>query len=397
MSSRSIGRGTRLRIALSSVIVGTVALTAACGGSSDGGSASGGGDASQIGIVVAETGPLAGVGKSFLQGATVAANQVNDQDLIGSGGKIELVKKEGSEDPAKTASVVAQLAADPDIIGVACCILSPVAGAAKPIAQKQKLPLVIWGATELGMAEPPYVIRTTTMPHPANEVVATTVAEKKGVKSAVYVVMTDNAGIVSQGDSFKKGLGGAGVEDLGQVGVLSKQNDFTSAAAQVIQKNPDAVVVAATQAEAVGMIAALHDKGYQGQVIAGETIVGTGVFQSQPDALAGVPFPVYYLASEGNELGKQFAADYKDAYGADPDDFAAQGYNAIYTMAMALKDAGESPTRESLTKALDGLTTLDDTIYGTVTFEDGQLNAESSVQIVSYTKPDGAIAPWSGD
>jgi ABC-type branched-subunit amino acid transport system substrate-binding protein len=377
--------------------VTVVALSAGCAKSTTSGSTgSGGGSSARIGIIVAETGPLAGAGRSWLQGATIAANHVNDQGVIGSGRKIELVKKEGSEDPAKSASVAAQLAADKSILGLACCILSPVAGAVKPIAIAQKVPLDIWGATEPNMAQLPYVIRTTTMPQPANEVIGKTVAEKKSLKSAAYSVMTDNAGIVSQAAAFKKGLESAGVSDLGQVGILSKQTDFTSTAAQLIQKNPESIVVAATQSEAVGMIAALHDKGYQGQIITGETVVGTGVFKSQPDALDKVPFPVYYLASAANSQGKKFADDYKKQYGADPDDFAAQGYNAIWTMAVGLKAAGDKPTRESLIKALGELKSVDNTIYGTVTFNGGQLDASAIVKIVSYTKPNGEIQLWNG-
>jgi branched-chain amino acid transport system substrate-binding protein len=233
------------------------------------------------------------------------------------------------------------------------------------------------------------------MPQPANTLIAETVAKKKAIKTVAYNVMTDNAGIVSQGASFKKGLDAAGVKDLGQVGTLGKQTDFTSAAGRLMQKNPDAIVVAATQAEAVGMIATLHDKGYKGQIIAGETILGTGVFKSQPDALENAPFPVYFLASEATGLGKTFVDDYQKKYQAAPDDFAAQGFNAIYTMAMGLKAAGKNPTRESLTKALNALSSLDNTIYGKVTFSGGQLDASSSVKIVHYTKPDGTVAVWN--
>lgn len=397
-SHRPSTRGrSSLRLALAPIVATVVAVSAGCAKSGTSGSAeSGAASSERIGIIVAETGPLAGAGRSWLQGATIATNEINAQNLIGAGRKIELVKKEGSEDPAKSASVAAQLAADKSILGLACCILSPVAGAVKPIAISQKVPLDIWGATEPNMAQLPYVIRTTTMPQPANEVIGKTVAQKKNLKTVAYNVMTDNAGIVSQGASFKKGLDAAGVNDLGQVGTLSKQTDFTSAAAQLIQKNPDGIVVAATQSEAVGMIAALHDKGYKGQIITGETVVGTGVFKSQPDALESVPFPVYFLASAAEGQGKKYAEDYKKQYGADPDDFSAQGFNAIWTMALGLKAAGDKPTRESLTKALGNLKSVDNTIYGTVTFNGGQLDASSGVKIVHYTKPNGEIQLWNG-
>lgn len=384
---------TRHRLVVAALLAGAVGITSACA-SGSASTASSDGPVPKIGVIVAETGPLAGAGRSFYYGAKIAAKQINEQDLV-AGQKVELVSKEGSEDPAKTAGVAAQLAADKSIVAMACCILSPVAGAVIPVAEAQKLPVLLWGATQLGLAKPPYVLRTTTMPQPANEVIGREVAKAKGLKSVAYSVMTDNAGIVSQGAAFKKGLDAAGVQDLGQVGTLAKQTDFTSAAARLMEKKPEAIVVTATSSEAVGMIATLHDKGYTGQIITGETVLGDGVFKSQPDALDKVPFPVYYLAADANARGKKFAEDYQKEHGGAPDDFAAQGFNAIYTIAQGLKKAGGELTRESLTTALNGLTSLDDTIYGKVTFTGGQMDASASVKVVSYTKPDGAVTTWS--
>lgn len=379
---------------LAAVALTSLAMTAsACAAD---GSAGGDGDTISLGMIVAETGPIAGAGKTFANGARIAAKQVNEGDLMDNGKKIELVAKEGSEDPAKSASVAAQLAADQNIVGIACCILSTVAGAAKPIADKQEVPLMLWGATDVDLADPPYVYRTVTMPQPANELVAQTVATETGTETVAYGVMTDNSGIVSQAEAFVAGMEEAGVEDLGTVETLSTTTNFTSAATDLIQKDSDAIVVAGTQSNAVGLIAALHDKGYDGQIVTGETISGSGVFKSQPDALAGVPFPVYFLADEpANETAQSFVDAYTEEYGEAPDGFAAQGYNAIYTLAMGLKAAGDETTRAGLSEALEDMTELTDTIYGDVTFEGGQLNATSAVQIVNYTAPDGDIAAWT--
>lgn len=389
-SSQGVRKTRRLAVA---VLAATALVASGC--AKDSGGAAGGGDALKIGVIVAETGPIAGAGKTFANGGRIAAKQINDGDLLGGGKKIQLVEKEGSEDPAKSASVAAQLAADQSIVGIVCCILSTVAGAAKPIADKQEVPLILWGATEDGLADPPYVFRTVTMPQPANEKLATTVADETGIKSVAFGIMSDNAGIVSQAKAFQDGMERAGVMSLGVVETLSTQTNFTGTATDLIQKDADAIVVSGTQSNAVGLIAALKEKGYDGQIVTGETISGSGVYKSQPEALTGVPFPVYFLADEvTNDAAQAFVDDYTEEYGQKPDGFAAQGYNAIYTMAMGMKAAGDDVTRASLSKALTNMTELDDTIYGKVTFEDGQLNASSAVQIVNYTAPDGVIAAW---
>ena len=389
----SLGRSSR--VAVTVLVAASLALSA-CAKSSNGTSAGGGSQDLKLGVIVAKTGPIAGAGATFANGGQIAADEINAGDLIGNGTKVTLATKEGSEDPAKSASVAAQLVADKSVTGIVCCILSPVAGAVTSITTKAKVPTMLWGATDLGLAKPPYVYRTVTLPQPANTKLAETLAKQRKLTSVAYGVMTDNSGIVSQAASFKTGMDQAGVKDLGQVGTLSTQTDFTSSATSLINKNAQAIVVVGTQSDAVGLIAALHDKGYKGLILSGETISGAGVFKSQPDALATVPFPVYFLASTATGAAKTFATDYKKKYGTDADDYAAQGFNAVWTMAMAAKAAGKKLSRATLATALGNLKSLNNTIYGTVTFSGGQLDASSSVQIVHYTKPAGVIAPYSG-
>lgn len=347
-----------------------------------------------IGLLAAETGPLAGAGGAFLSGALIGQQLVNEEGVIGNGNTINLSLQEASEDPARSATVAAQIAADPENLGIICCILSPVAGAVSAVSIREEIPTVLYGATAPNLANPPYIFRTTTMPQFANQTLGREISETLGLTNVAFVVMTDNEGIVSQAEAFKAGFAEAGVEELGTVEIVSKQTNFASSATSAIDIGAEAIVVVATQAEAVGMIAALYDKNYAGQIIGSETIVGPGVFESNPDALANVPFPVYFLPSDTDAAGQRFVEAYTAEYDRAPDSFAAQGFNAVWVTAVALAGAGAEPTRESLRDSFNALTDVSDTIYGTVTFEGGQLFATESVKIVSYSKPDGVIVPW---
>lgn len=405
-------RGRRRSAFLGATAALAMVVVAACGGGSSGGDTTSAapsptgsestssapapeGQVFNIGLLAAETGPLAGAGAAFLSGALIGQKLVNEEGVIGNGNTINLNVEEASEDPARSATVAAQLASDSSNLGIICCILSPVAGAVSAVSIREEIPTVIYGATAPDLANPPYIYRTTTLPQFANETLGVEISGELGLTSVAYVVMTDNAGIVSQADAFKAGFDSAGVENLGTVEIVSKQTNFASAATSAIDLGADAIVVVATQAEAVGMIAALYDRNYEGQIIGSETLVGTGVFDSNPDALENVPFPVYFLPSDTDAAGQRFVDAYKAEYGTDPDSFAAQGFNAVWVTAVGLAGAGAEPTRESLRDSLNGLTEVSGTIYGTITMEGGQLFAVQSVKIVSYSKPDGVIVPWT--
>lgn len=58
--------------------------------------------------------------------------------------KLQFVSKEGAADPAKSTTVMKQLAAVSSVLATICCILSPVAGALKPIAAQSKMLTVIY-------------------------------------------------------------------------------------------------------------------------------------------------------------------------------------------------------------------------------------------------------------
>ena len=348
-----------------------------------------------IGLLAAETGPLAGAGSAFLSGALIGQKLVNEEGIIGNGNTINLNLEEASEDPARSATVAAQFAADSSNLGIICCILSPVAGAVSAVSIREEIPTVIYGATAPDLQNPPYIFRTTTLPQVANQTLGREISGILDLNSVAFVVMSDNEGIVSQGDAFKAGFAEAGVEDLGTVEIVSKQTNFASAATSAIDLGSDAIVVIATQAEEVGMIAALYDRGYEGQIIGAETLVGPGVFDSNPDALADIPFPTYFLPTDVDAAGQRFVDAYEAEYGRAPDSFSAQGFNAVWITAVALAGAGAEPTRESFRDSLNALTEVPGTIYETVTFEGGQMFATQGVKIVSYSKPDGVIVPWT--
>ncbi|WP_329236770.1 ABC transporter substrate-binding protein [Actinoallomurus sp. NBC_01490] len=377
----------RRRGPLGVLIAVTALLAAACNGNTQSGDV-------KLGFITALTGPVAFAGQTFAHGTELAVDQLNQEGYLGGGRKIELVKKEGAETPARAVEQAKQLAGDQSVVGTICCILSPTAGAVKPITTAAKMPLDIYGATDLGLEKPPYVVRTTTMPQDANKSLAQKVAQQSHPASVAYAVTQDNSGWVSQLKSFQEGFAGTGVRDLGTVNTLAAQTDFSGAAGQLMAKNPAAVVVACLQQSSISLIKALRSRGYNGLIVASEAIGSPGAYKAAGGALADIPFPVYFFAGKADAQGQKFAQAYKAKYGTDPDDYAAQGYIAAYTMATAIKNAGKDVTRASVTKALSSLKRMDGTIYGTVGFQNGQLHAPESIVHITWTK-DGRQTEWT--
>ena len=364
---------------------------AACGGG-DGGSGGGGsGEPVRLGFIATQSGPVAFAGKSFAQGAEIAVQQLNAEDYVGDGRKLELEEKEGGGDPARAVGQMRQFVADKSVSAVFGGVISPVAGAISPLAKSSKLPYLIYGATEDGLEDPPYVLRSTTLPQAANAQLGTAVAQKVRPSSVAYAVTQDNAGMKSQLKPFKKSL--SGVRDLGTTNVLADQTDLGGPAAQLIGKKPDAIVLSTLQPNTVGLITQLRRRGFDGLIVANETIASPGAFKAVGKPIAGAPFPVYFAEETANEKGKAFADAFRKKFDTAADSYAAQGYIAVYTLATAAKSVDGDVDRKKMTDALGKLNELPDTIYGDIRFEGGQLKAPNAISDVAWKK-DGTLGPW---
>ena len=349
----------------------------------------------QVGFVSEVTGPIAFAGFSFLHGAQLAAQEINASDYLGDAAKIVLVEKNSGSDAARTIQDASQFIADRSVIAVSCCILSGVAKSVKPITINAGIPLVIYGATMPGLPSPPMVYSMTVLPGPKD--VATALAMVKAVKptTAAYFLAADNDAFKGRMAATRKALEVAGVKTTGTVNVLTSDTDFTAAATQAIGMHPDAILIYTTQAPAVGIIAALRQRGYKGTIVGNDVLSPVSVFKKLGAAVVGIPFPIGFSADlASTATAKQFIAGYRAKFKSPPDIYSAQGYEAIWFIAQGLKAAGGKPTRESLANALAAQTEVVHNVYGGESISNGQIDTTGTL-IVAWS-PEGQLVPWTG-
>lgn len=348
-----------------------------------------------VGFVSEVTGPIAFAGFSYLHGAQLAAEEINAAGYLGTGAKIVIAEKNSGSDAARTIQDATQFIADRSVIAVTCCILSGVASSVKPIAINAGIPLVIYGATMPGLPAPPMVYSMTVLPGPKD--VATAVAAAKAVKpkTVAYFLAADNDAFKGRMTAVRKALEAESIRTAGTVNVLTSDTDFTAAATQAMGMNPDAILIYTTQAPAVGIVAALRQRGYKGTIVGNDVLSPASVFKKLGAAVAGVPFPIGFSADLASTLtAKNFVAAYTAKFKGAPDIYSAQGYEAMWFIAQGLKAAGGTPTRESLAKALAAQKEVEHNVYGGEPIVDGQIDTTGTL-IVAWS-PDGKLVPWIG-
>ena len=347
----------------------------------------------KVGFITENTGPIAQAGQSFWAGAQLAVQDVKAAKYIGAS-SIVLEPKESGSDAARSIQAMNQFIADRSIIATTCCILSPVAGSLKPVVLAAKIPLVIYGATAAGLPQPPSIYSMTILPGPKDTAAALMVSDAIKPKTAAYILAADNDAFKGRMLPTQKALEAKGAATSGVVSVLTKDTDFTAAATQAMGLKPDFILVYATQQAAAGVITALRDRGYTKTIVGNDVLSPEAIFKKMGATVVGVPFPVSFSDSIGvSAEAKAFVAAYKAKFNVSPDIYSAQGYQMVWFIAQGLKSISGTPTRESLSAALEKVEKIDYQVYGGQFMKDGQ--AQTTGTIVVNWSADGKLVPWT--
>lgn len=346
-----------------------------------------------IGFITEITGPLAAAGVSYWRGAQLAAEEINAEGWMGKGATLALVAKESGSDAARAVQALTQFAADRNVVATTCCIISPVAGALRPVAVNAKIPLVLYGATRPGLPQLPFVSSVVVLPGPSEVKMMEQLVKVIKPKTVTYFVNADNDAFQDRFKSAQKTTEGAGVKTAAVVSILSNDTDFTAPATQAMATNPDMISVFTTQTPAVGIISALRARGYKGPINTSDVISPAAVFKKAGEAVVGVPFPIQFSADVStNKEAKAFVSSYEKKHKELPDTYSAQGYTAIYYLAQGLRAADGKPTREGLADALSKVKAVERNVYGGLPMIDGQADVQQSM-LVAWSAS-GKIVAW---
>lgn len=348
----------------------------------------------KVGFISEVTGPIAFAGNSYLHGAQLAAEEINAAASMGAGTRITILDKDSGSDAARSIQNANQFIADRGVVAVTCCVLSGVANSVKPITTNASMPLIIYGATMAGLPALPFTYSMTVLPGPKDTATGVAVAKAIKPKSAVYFLAADNDAFKGRMNATLKALEAMGVTTAGTVSVLTADTDFTAAATQAMGLKPDAILIYTTQAPAVGIIAALRQRGYTGAIVGNDVLSPDSVFKKLGAAVVGIPFPISFSPDLAkSDTAKKFVADYQAKFKAAPDIYSAQGYAAIWFIAQGLHAAGGKATREDLARALATQTEVEHNVYGGEPLTAGQIDTNDTL-IVAWSA-DGKMVPWT--
>ena len=160
--------------------------------------------------------------------------------------------------------------------------------------------------------------------------------------------------IVAEEQSFARGIQEAfssaftkqGGEVLEVIDLPPNTSDISGLSERVITLEPDAVYLAAYESGVAAMITELRRIEFAGKILTTHAFSSPAAIARVGDAAAGVVLTQSVFEPDSQHAHVQtFVNAYREKYSEEPDLFAAEGYDAMNVLALALKARNELPSQ----------------------------------------------------
>jgi branched-chain amino acid transport system substrate-binding protein len=338
------------------------------------------------------------VGVDIKRGAELALEQLGGP-LAEMGFKVDLAPFDDMANPDTGVANAKRIVADPAILAVVGHYNSGVQIPSSEVYHTSQLANVSPANTNPKVTTRGYMeVNRIVGRDDVQGVVGADFAKMKGVKT-VFVVHDKTAYGQGIAEFFRQKAEANGIKVFGFEGTEEKAN-FDALLSPVVAGNPDMVYFGGMAFQAAVLFKQARERGYEGifmsddgfdssdaAKIAGATLIsGGGTFYSTVSGPASV-----YAGT------KKFIEDFKAKYNADPQPFAAQGFDSMAISLKAIENAAkannnEVPSREAVTKAVRELKDFQG-ITGSFTFNEIG-DPEKALYFVIQVK-DADAAKWS--
>ena len=347
-------------VAASAAAVMALSLAGCSGGSMDDSSSSSAkasGDSITIGTVTTNSGTAAAYGEAEVKGFELAVSEINAKGGI-NGKKVKLESMDDKGDATEASNAYNKLAGDSNVLAVAGPTISATTAAVAPLADQSKLVTIAPAATSDSIETGNYLFRTCFKDSYQGEVAARFAAENLKVKKVAVLYGTGDPYSSGVGEAFAKAAEKLGLEVVDKESSSSADDTEYSAQLQKIQASGAELLYAPYYYSVAGpyIIPQARSVGFEGYVMGPDGYDGLKL-TGDKSQYNKTYYTTHYSADDNtNTKVQDFIKSYKSKNNAEPNTFAALGYDTIYMIKQAIEKAGENATREDVRNAVAGMT-----------------------------------------
>jgi branched-chain amino acid transport system substrate-binding protein len=302
----------------------------------------------KVGVISWLTGAGAGYGEAITNGLKLANKEINAEGKV----KIELLTEDSAGKQEQALSAAQKLMNSENVSVIIGPTLSTEMKVVGPEADLNGVPIIGTSTTADGIPQiGDYVFRNSIPETVAIPASVKKAVEAFDVKKVAILYGNDDVFTKSGYDTMKKVAEDMGLEILTTETFQKGQADYNAQLTKIKGTNPDLILCSALYNEGAVIMNQARKMGITVPFVGGNGFNSPEVIKIAGDSANGLIVATPWFGGKQDEKVQGFVEKYKAEYGKEPDQFAAQAYDALYILAAAIEKAG-SDDRDAIRDAL---------------------------------------------
>lgn len=290
----------------------------------------------RLGAAEALTGPVAQYGISIRNGLELAVNEINAKGGI-NGDRLELTVEDDQAKKEEAINVFRQLIFRDKVLMIFGPTLSNSAFAADPIADQARIVVFGTSNTASGLTDRmPFVFRNSVMEADVLPVTVKAAQQHYKLGKVAVIYGNDDAFTKDGYDVFRRVLAADRIPVTTTETYAKGDVDFKAQLTRIKSTGPDAIVCSCLAEEAANIMLQARTLGLKQPFIGGNGFNSPKLFQIAKGAADGTMMGTPWSSENHTPANDAFMKAYRAKYQADPDQFAAQAYDAVHITAQAI-------------------------------------------------------------
>ena len=357
-----------VRCVAAGLAVMMTAALAGCSGSKDSNSA--GGKTVKLGFITAYTGPGAAYGQAMKEGVDLAVEEINKDPNTKV--KIDLKTYDTKLDKTEAINATKKAIEQDKVLAIEGPMTTGEVMAAGPIAQQDKVVAFTTGGTGPDVTNiGDYIFRNAI---PGKLAIPQTVekAQKKlGFKKVALLYSNNNDQMVGESKIYQQVFAEKGIEVVATETFADKDTDFSAQLTKIQAANPDVIAVAGLYQEGALIAKKAREMGMNQPIIGNNGFNSPEYIKQAGAAADGTMVATPWNPERQSEKAQNFRKAFVAKYGHEPDQFAAQAYDAMYVLHQAVEQSGTTTDRKKFRDTLAKIKDFEGAT-GTFAFDDNR-------------------------
>lgn len=332
----------------------------------------------KIGVIAWMTGSGAGYGEAITNGINLALEEINAKGDV----KIDLVIEDSAGKQEQALSAAQKLINSDNVTALIGPTLSTEMNVVAPEADLAGVPTMGTSTTAQGIPEiGEYIFRDSIPESLAIPAAMQKAIDKYGVKKVAIMYGNDDVFTKSGYDTMHATAEEMGLEILTIETFQKGQSDYNAQLTKIKNLNPDLILASALYNEGAVIMDQARKMGLTVPFVGGNGFNSPEVIKIAGESANGLIVATPWFGAKEDAKVQEFVKKYTDKYGKEPDQFAAQAYDALYLYEEALKNAGEAD-RDAVRDALAEIKDFEG-ILGTMSFDEvGDIVMDPTVLVI---------------